>query len=419
MTNRPILLTLAAAALYFFLIEGASLHAQDSLVEETTDVRGQVVNGTAGAVLPDNLSVLMLITGADGRLAGTGQATPDTLGRFVFPDVEIIDGASYTVSVNHEGVFYGTSLTADGLADGLVLTVYETTEDASIIQVERQVMVVAGVEKNDRVLSAIEFIRILNPTDRTLLPDLTNLDQISFLRFALPPEPAELNVQSDLPSGDVVSIGTGFALTSPVTPGGHSIDFSYTIPYVNDSLSYRQSLVQGAVIFQVLVPEKYPDMAVTGLNRIEPVNIQGTTYRAYEGRDFPRGRGLQLEITGLPLPGVWARFSNSVADGSFWQIAIPSALGATLAVMLLWGVIRGYRPEAAAVGPIVSSEGMDPAERATVIQAIATLDQRFQVGGLVEEDYQAQRRQLIARVLQPDARPNEGPHGEREVEQPE
>jgi len=410
-TDRLILLSVLALALYLISINevwrGASVQAQ-----ETTEVHGQVVNGTEGAALPDGLSVLMLITGTDGRLAGTGQASPDEKGRFLFPEVQIIDGGSYTVSVDHQSVFYGTTSTIDGLAGGLVLTVYEITKDASIIQVERQVMVVAAVDKNLRTVSAIEFVRMFNPADRTLLPDLNNVEPISFLRFALPPETAELNVQSDLPGGDVVSIGTGFALTSPVIPGAHSIDFSYTFPYDDDTLSYRKSLVQGANIFQLLVPEKFPDLAVPGLNSIEPVNIQGTMYRAYEGRDFPPGQGLQLEITGLPLPGVWARFSNSVTRGAFWQIAIPSALGATLALMLLWGLIRGYRPEAAGDGPAVPSNAANPADRDQVIQAVAALDFRFQEGGLLEANYRAERQELIARVLDPDTNQAEAPDEE-------
>ncbi|GIT02020.1 MAG: hypothetical protein CM1200mP27_06450 [Chloroflexota bacterium] len=31
-------------------------------------------------------------------------------------------------------------------------------------------------------------------------------------------------------------------------------------------------------------------------------------------------------------------------DGKFWQIAIPSALGAAFAVILLYGLLWGYRP---------------------------------------------------------------------------
>ena len=405
----PAALAIAVITLYLFPMGGASLQAQ-----ETTQVHGQVVNGTEGADLPGDLNVLMLITGADGRLTGTGQAKPDAQGRFVFEDVEIIDGGSYTVSVDHEGVFYGASITADGLADSLTLTVYETTKDASMIQVERQVMVVAAVDKNQRLISVIEFVRILNPSDRTLLPDLTSVDPISFLRFALPPEAVELTVQSDLPGGDVASIGTGFALTSPVTPGAHSIDFSYTFPYDGDTISYRQSLPQGAGIFQVLVPEDIPDMAVLGLNNIDPVNIQGTLYRTYEGRDFPPGQGLQLEITGLPLPGVWARFSNTVTGGAFWQITIPSALGATLAAMLLWGLIRGYRPSpAGGSAQFTTGETVHPAERAAVVRAVAALDQRYQEGGLPEADYRAQRQELLARVLDPIKDQDGEPNGEQ------
>ena len=419
MTGRLILLALLPVALYFISIP-ESLGRASVQAQETTEIQGQVVNGTRGAELPDGLSVLMLITGADGRLAGTGQATPDGRGRFMFPDVEIINGGFYTVSVDHQGVFYGTTLTAEGLADGLVLTVYETTKDASIIQVERQVMVIAAVDKKSRTVSAIEFVRIINPTDRTLLPDLTNLEQISFLRFALPPQAAELNVQSDLPGGDVVSIGTGFALTSPVIPGAHSIDFSYTFPYDDNTLSYRQSLVQGADIFQVLVPEDFPDLLVPGLDLIEPVNIQGTMYRAYEGRGFPPGQGIQLEVTGLPMPEVWDRFSNSVPEGAFWLIAIPSALGATLAAMLLWGLVRGYRPDATSDDALaMPAQSADRDERARVIQAVAALDLRFQEGDVSEAEYRSERQELIARVLNPDTSHDGAPDEAVEVVQPE
>ncbi|MEC9013709.1 MAG: hypothetical protein VYA78_03945, partial [Chloroflexota bacterium] len=60
--------------------------------QQTLDVRGQVVNGTEGAVVPDGLNVLMLITGADGRLSGTGQTSSDAQGRFVFEDVQVREG---------------------------------------------------------------------------------------------------------------------------------------------------------------------------------------------------------------------------------------------------------------------------------------------------------------------------------------
>jgi|TARA_B100000809_G_scaffold223195_2_gene232612 hypothetical protein len=408
-TVKLALLLVLAVALYLITPVGTSLLAQ-----ETVDVHGQVVNGTEGAELPDDLNVLMLITSGDGMLTGTGQTEPDALGRFVFEDVQVEPGGSYTVSVDHLGIFYGTSFGAEGILDDVLLTVYETTGDASIITVERQVMVIAAVDKGDQLVSAIEFVQIVNPTDRTLVPDLaTSVDQISFLRFALPPNPAELTVNSDLPPGDIVSIGTGFAFTSPVVPGPHSIDFSYSVPFESESLSYRQSLVQGAGIFQVWVPEVISGVEIRGLDSIDPVNVQGTSYRAYEGRDFPPGQGLQLEITGLPLPGVWTRFTGTVKGGHFWQVAIPSALGATLAAMLLWGMIRGYGPTPAVGTAATGPHTLTPAERAAVVRSVAALDQRFQGGDIPEVEYRAQRIELMASVLEPGSGEAEAPLVER------
>lgn len=396
MKTKLVLIAVAVFAAFLMVLWESGLQAQ-----ETTDVHGMVVNGTEDAALPDDLNVLILITTASGQLSGTGQASPDRQGRFVFEDVQVREGNSYTVSVDYLGIFYGESLGAAGLADDLTLTIFETTKDASIIDVKRQVMIIAAMDESAQTLSAIEFVQIDNPTDRTLIPDLTNLEQISFLRFALPFNPAELTVNSDMPAGDIISIGTGFALTSPVAPGGHNIDFSYTFPYDGETLSYRQSLVQGAEIFQIWVPEVISGVGVRGLASIDPVNVQGTSYRAYEGTDIPVGQGVQLEFTGLKLPGVWARFSGSVTSGKFWQVAIPSALGATLAAILLWGMMRGYGPAPATNGPSGTPMALDQAERAAVVRRVAALDQRYQQGDIADIEYRVQRMDLMSRVLHP------------------
>ncbi|MEE8466724.1 MAG: hypothetical protein V3S68_09620, partial [Dehalococcoidia bacterium] len=92
MTARLISFAVLAIALYLIPTGATGVQAEaqaeaqaEVQAQQTTEVNGQVVNGTQGAELPDGLSVLMLITGADGRLAGTGQAAPDGQGRFVFP----------------------------------------------------------------------------------------------------------------------------------------------------------------------------------------------------------------------------------------------------------------------------------------------------------------------------------------------
>jgi hypothetical protein len=69
--------------------------------------------------------------------------------------------------------------------------------------------------------------------------------------------------------------------------------------------------------------------------------------------------------------------------------------------MLLWGMIRGYRPVTAGIESDTVVLAVDPAERAAVVRAVAALDQRYQDGNVAEGEYRAQRPGLMARVLDP------------------
>jgi hypothetical protein len=157
-----------------------------------------------------------------------------------------------------------------------------------------------------------------------------------------------LDVQSDLPAGQIVSIGTGFAITAPILPGEHSLSFSYRFPYRGDGVSYRQSFVQGARLYQVLVPEALRQVEVvapintelSALQPTPPVDLNGALYRVWEVRDSPPGQGLALELRNLPRPSLLDRIEKSVSDGSFWKVSIPGFLGAALAVLLLYGASR-------------------------------------------------------------------------------
>ncbi len=391
------------------LVGGGALASGLGQDGTTVDVRGRVVNGTEGFGVPDDLAALMLITGADGALAGTGQAVVAADGGFVFADTRVVVGGSYTLSVDYGGVFYGLTLAAADLVDGggdVVIAVYEATEDAGIIVVDRQVMVITDLDAPERMAAATEFVRFRNPTDRTLRPNLETAGpgRFSFLRFALPPGAVDVAVQSDLRGGEVISVGSGFALTAAVPPGEHSVDFAYRFPYGDGAVAYRNSLPQGAGIFQVLVPERWDGVELSGLGARPPVGIQEAVYRAWEGRDIPAGQGVGLRLAGLPQPGVLARIGGALSGGGFWLTAIPSAMGAALLGLLLVGLIRRGRPAAAYSdggddGEIRDDGGGAGAERRGAVAAIAALDDSYARGELDESDYRARRGDLAARAL--------------------
>ena len=410
---RSLWLILCCGALLSLAL-GVVSASESAQAQEAVAVRGKVVNGTAGFTVPGDMVALMLITGPDGTLAGTGQVSAAPDGSFVFDDVQQVSGNVYTLSVDYGGVFYGLSLTSEQLAEEQVIMIYEPTEDAGIIAVDRQVMVVTGFDVSQRTATVTEFVRFTNPTDRTLKPNLETArpGMFSFMRFALPPDAADVTVQSNLRGGEIISVGSGFALTAPVPPGEHSVDFAYTFPYVDGSVAYRNSLPQGAGIFQILVPDQWESVEISGLDARPPVGIQEEVYRAWEGRGIPPGPGVELRMDGLPQPGVPARIGAVLSGSSFWLTAIPSALGAVLLALLALGLVRRYRPApvfdqgadgtipAPSPAPSRVEAGWGPSpQRSAIVSALAALDNRYQDGELEEADYLAQRGELVARAL--------------------
>lgn len=360
------------------------------------------MNGTSGGAVPSGVTVLMLVSGQDGGLVSTGQTVTDDHGRFQFSQAPLTPGGSYSFSADFRRVFYHAVLGPEDLSDDVQLTVYETTQDVSLVKVTRQVLVIAEVDGKEREVAAIEFVRLSNAGDRTLLPDLANMQRLSFLRFSLPPLAEELNVQSDLPGGEIISIGTGFALTSPVVPGEHSVEFSFRFPYRGDGVSFRQSLLQGADIYQVLVPERFGRVAVLPLAPMLPVNIQGASYRAWGGSGFGPGQGIDLKLTNLPQPSWGARLESSFTGGAFWRVAIPSVFGALLASLLLLGGFRPSRGPSRELEPGVGAHGGERQRRELMVRAVAELDERFQRGDVPEAEYQLERSGLKSRILEAD-----------------
>ena len=310
-TSAARLNVIAAIALLTTLLALAAWHSQTQALaqaqpQETFTITGKVINGTEGASPPEGTTVLLLVTGADTRLIATGQTSTLAGGGFEFQQVPAVGDGVYAFSVDYAQVFYGASLSIGDLSAGIELTVYETNQDASVVKVTNQVLVIGDIDEKNRIISAIEFVRLSNTSDRTLLPDLNNMEQLSFLRFALPPLAEDLDVGSDMPGGEVIFIGTGFALTSPVVPGDHFVDFSFRFPYQGDEFSYRQSLPQGANVYRVMVPLRLSTVGIDPLQPVTSVEQEGNSYRAWEGMTMGRAKDCPC---GLPVyrNPVWAQ----------------------------------------------------------------------------------------------------------------
>ena len=124
-----------------------------------------------------------------------------------------------------------------------------------------------------------EFVRFANPTDHDAAaqPGNARPGMFSFMRFALPPDASQRHGTVRTCGGEIIiSVGSGFALTAPVPPGEHSVDFAYTFPYAGRApWPTATASLRAPDIFQILVPDRWDGIEkCPGIDSPPAVGIQ-------------------------------------------------------------------------------------------------------------------------------------------------
>ena len=337
----------AAAALVIFAIVPAMLHAQDA---GQVAVRGSLVNGTPDADVPTGIRVLLHRFGAETGSVDTFETVTNGDGTFRFDNVPApAEGDSVAVAVDYGETRYTEVVPSTDLSEPLRLTVYEFTRDVEVVTTTEQSIIVAGVDAATRRLAAVQLFTLENRSDTTLVPDLSAppmIGQFSFLRFSLPSNATDLDVSTDLVGGEVIPVGTGFAITAPVQPGRHQVSFTFTLPYEGDEVSWRDNTLQGAERFSLLIPEEFGNIGVGGLPPDETIAVGAVSYRVWRADNLAPGEGVNLTLSGLPEPNLITRWGNPLSEVRFWYGAVPVLVAIALACLLAWGVWR--RPSGSA-----------------------------------------------------------------------
>ena len=281
----------------------------------------------------------------------TYETTADADGGFRFEDAPPTpEGGSAALVAIYGETRYSKVLSPGEETQPQTLTVYEYTRDVGVVATTEQSIIVAGIDTATRRMAAVQLFTLENRSDTTLVPDLSAppmIGQFSFLRFSLPPEASNLDVSTDLVGGEVIPVGTGFAITAPVQPGRHQVSFTFTAPYEGDTLAWRDNTLQGAESLRLLIPDEFGDIGVSGLEARDTLDLGEISYRVWGTENLAPGAGVNLQLAGLPEPSWITRVGNPLSEARFWYVAIPILVAATLAGLLVWGVWR--RPwEAAA-----------------------------------------------------------------------
>ena len=346
---------LALAAVLVIACGALALQPADAAAQSPSTLSGTVHNGTAGGETPTGLRVTLRYQAPSGEVVEIDTTAID--GAFRFRDLPPQGNPGFDVRTEYQDVEYSLRRLGEPLSGPLALTVYETTNDFSVLSLVDDTLAVTGADGSERQFAALEAVKVRNSSDRTFLADVITDGPMSMVRFSLPENAADLDVEASLPGGHVLQVDRGFALTMPVPPGEHDILYLYRVPYEGSAKQYTPNFPMGTESFRVMIANGLAQGSGPGMRDAGPITIGDTRYTVLESGPLPPGMRAALTLSGLPEPTLLERAASFVRSDGFRRGALPGLVG--VAFVALVGVVLLRRR------PSVHPEGSRRANRET------------------------------------------------------
>jgi len=388
--------SIVSALALAFLFQSIELNVA-SAQSPPESILGKVSNGTDGGVVPTDLQViLMSIDLGSNSIIEQETTTVNKDGIFRFDNLVSAPGLSYRVVVN-----YGTFTPSVDMANvenwqNVRLSIFDETKSLEDITVSSYVMMIPTIDARSRQVGVLTVINVDNRGDTVWVPDLTDpaLTGLDLLRFNLPKGFSDLAIESQLPTGNILEIDTGFALTNPVPPGEAAILISYILRYENDSFDFNLKLPYGADQVRILLPDEGGTISAEGFGAGESVVVAEKIFNQYQGEDYAAGVELLTTFSELPQPTTLQKLSDFF-KGRTYVIVIISVVGIALLSILGYAMFSSRKNS-----DLSSDDDDDIISRADVIAEIAALDEEFEANNIDEDDYNERRDELKRLVLE-------------------
>jgi mono/diheme cytochrome c family protein len=366
---------------------------------ESAFVSGNVINGTTGEPYLEEGSVV--------ELRAYNQDLVETLaitttlsaeGAFAFELSDLPLDQFYRVTLVHGGVEYGSDfggLTPTDPELDLPITVFETSTESSVVEIERLHQIINFFEG---AVGVNELYVVNNNSNSVFVGESGDPDEGTF-EILLPDDAQEISFQrafgsmdNFVPTNDFVFTGSGWADTFPLRPGPGSLVMlvSYALPY-DDAATISHPILYSASAVNLALP----DVGVTLVDAQDWADMgqlaMGSTNVSNFGKsDIPAGSVLILSLEGEP----------ELAEPSVGSTVLDSRLELFVGIgvaLLVAGIavvfIRRWQNEL--VGRAIPL-GSD---RDELLQAIADLDDDYEAGLIGDYTYQREREQLKADLI--------------------
>jgi hypothetical protein len=379
----------------------------ETTVESVETPADAEIHTQMGSVTIEMVSVSggSLPTGIDVNLFGfedmsqvyTRTVTLPAGGIAVIEDVPLEPGQFIIATAEHEGVVYGSDITAvepDMRSMTLTIPYYESTTDLSILQAERLHVFFEFLDE-DSVRVFVLYI-FSNNSDKVLT---TENENEPMLVFKMPDGAENLQRDTGMEFQDI-DLPDGFGLLT-VYPAveQYQILYSFEMPYERDSVDFDLPIGLDTSAVIVMIPEGDVEIQSDQLVEAGLRDIEGVSYNMYNGSNLQVGEFLGMEVSGKPnfptalgVPGTDANTTQGLVIGL-------AAVGLVLigAGVYFWVGTRGKDEERDNVDETAADLPLssDPDD---LIDAIITLDDLYQAGEIPETAYQERRAVLKDRL---------------------
>ncbi|MCY4545773.1 MAG: carboxypeptidase-like regulatory domain-containing protein [Gemmatimonadetes bacterium] len=353
--------------------------ARPAQAQETGSIGLTVVNGTTGLPMAGHEVVLLNHSAEEGPDATIARVVTDRDGRYEFTGLAA-DGSHYVVATRYLEMPYLTGhipLEPGAGRQEVPLQVYDiTTDDAALVHSAVHLV----VEANADVLTITEIIVVENRGNLTFAPP----PGVGMgLVYPLPAEAFGLQPMVD----GLQHTDRGLVFSAPISPGVARIVYAYDVDRASIDHRFTRQMDYDVARVQVLVSPSSETVTATNLTNDGVQQIAEDEYLLLSNR-VGVGRGMSV---GVAFPRILV-----------WQDVMKWSMLGFVVLIVAAGLVVGIRvkPEQADEPPATADlSPEDERKYAAIIQALATLDDQFEAGGLGEDAYRTRRDGLKARAL--------------------
>ncbi len=353
-------------------------------------IKGVVVNGTDGSVIYAGQEVKLMMFAKGGNLVQKVVKTDDK-GDFIFTDLPIDPNLIYMVTANYHDVLYhaGRISLKDSNEVEAKLTVYETTESDENISIESEHIIVERAEGGG--ITFIEIVSMVNTGNQTYVSHTSDDKKKAFtLSFPLPQGYTRLKLMDMISPQFIKQEDDGFSIARSLLPGKSQISFTYQLPATLLPLKWNRRVIYPTAKINLLYGDPNARIDSKELTDMGLMEFGNQKYLLLQGDGFPRGSSLTITIGGETRTMDWVRYNQGLL-----VIIFMVALGAVLGVFM---VLRKTKPPAEEVRAYSTSDIEE--QRSELIEYIAGLDDRFKAGELSRREYEKDRQEKKAHLVQ-------------------